>query len=109
MKKTTEELSSFEKAVKVAIAQAIDLNTSSFEEARERFERVIEFLAALDREGFKVEAKFDISLHISAPQPPPAPVLTCPYCGFSEPAPFERVDLRICAGCGRTVDGGAPI
>jgi hypothetical protein len=40
----------------------------------------------------------------------PAPlILTCPHCGWSTPAPFEKVDLYICANCGRTVDGGAPI
>jgi hypothetical protein len=35
---------------------------------------------------------------------PPAAVLTCPHCGFSQPAPFEKVDLFICAKCGRTVE-----
>jgi hypothetical protein len=35
--------------------------------------------------------------------------LNCPYCGFSQPAPLEKVDLYICGACGRTVDGGAPI
>jgi hypothetical protein len=34
----------------------------------------------------------------------PAAVLTCPHCGWSMPAPFEKVDLFICAKCGRTVE-----
>lgn len=35
---------------------------------------------------------------------PAAIILTCPYCGHSESAPFTKVDIYICAKCGRTVE-----
>jgi hypothetical protein len=58
-----------------------------------------------------------VTLYEPAPPEPPRQAtrdprdgfLNCPYCGFSQPAPFEKVDLYICANCGRTVDGGPPL
>jgi len=30
--------------------------------------------------------------------------LGCPYCGFAQPSPFEKVGVYICGNCDRTVE-----
>lgn len=46
----------------------------------------------------------EILAFLDSRRAPAAAVLTCPHCGHSTPAPFENVDVYICAKCGRTVE-----
>lgn len=56
----------------------------------------------LRAQGFEVDPEHDTPRQ--AKPPDEDGFLTCPYCGFAEPAPFAKVDLYICGNCGRTVE-----